>query len=194
MAKGQGYRFGTSFTSKAIMIGINFAMTAYSVLMEGFTLTFSQLSYWVIVILTLHLCVSLKCSLDPEINKKFNWLAIHHVSFEILSPMNLLVIIVYWSILRANVVNNECDTLVAYIHTTLVHSLPLLFNILTFLKTDIVVKATHAVFIVPIAIVYGFLNYQAFKRLGHPVYDFLPWTDIWTPITIAGLATGCMLA
>ena len=41
MGKGEGFRFGTSFTSKAIMIGMNFAMTAYAVYMDGVTLTFS---------------------------------------------------------------------------------------------------------------------------------------------------------
>ena len=108
--------------------------------------------------------------------------------------MNLLVVIVYWSILRANLVLYECDTPVAYMHTTIVHLLPLLFNILTFIKTDIVIKATHSIVIIPITVVYGFSNYQAFLRLGHPVYDFLPWTDIWTPITIVALAAGTMVA
>ena len=191
MAKGEGCVLGNSFTTKAIMIGINLAMSAFSAYSHGFSVTFSQLSYWVIVIETLHLITSLKCSLDPQIGEKYRWLAVNHMTFQIMTPMNMIVVAVYWTILRAKIVR-ECAAPVFYIHTTLSHSLPLLFNLVLFQKTDIVFKASHGLLVIPIGVIYGYFNYKATMRLGHPVYDFLSWTDIWTPIYIAMLTMICM--
>ena len=109
-----------------------------------------------------------------------------------MSPMNLLVVCVYWTILREKVVAESCNTPVTYLHTTLSHSLPLIFNIITFSKTDIIVKSSHGLILPVIGLLYGVHNYSATIRQGAPVYPFLPWTDLWTPIIIALLTLACM--
>ena len=136
-----------------------------------------------LVVETVHLCVSLKCSTDPDIKNKLNWLAVHHVTFELMCPVNFLVVTVYWGVMREAVLLT-CPTAATYMHTTVVHILPFLFNIITFHCTDIVIKASHGLYFAPLGIVYGYLNYKATQNQGFPVYDFLPWTDIWSPIFV----------
>ena len=42
----------------------------------------------------------------------------------------------------------------------------------------------HAAYLWPVGIIYGFLNYSATQKQGYPVYSFLTWEDIWSPIAI----------
>ena len=50
MSKGEGFRLGSSFTTKTVMIGIFVWMCAFSWYEWGFGPTFKQLSYWVIIL------------------------------------------------------------------------------------------------------------------------------------------------
>jgi len=177
---------------KAIMIGINLAMLTFSTYTWGFIMTFQQLTNLVVVIEILHLAISLKCSTDPDIKNKLNWLAAHHLTFELICPLNFLVVTVYWSVLRESALV-WCDTADKQLHTTIVHLLPLIFNLVAFAYTDIVIKAHHATFLWPIGIAYGFLNYKATIKQGFPVYDFLPWTDIWSPIAVVLLLLAAVI-
>ena len=103
MATGKGFGLGTSFTTKAIMIGINLAMLSFSLINWGVFATLQQLTNWVLILETVHLCVSLKCTTDPAIGNKAGWLTLHHLTFEVMCPFNFIVTTVYWTILRESV-------------------------------------------------------------------------------------------
>ena len=165
------------------MIGINLAMLTFSIWSWGVFVTFQQLTNLVLVIETVHLIASLKCSTDLDIKSKLNWLRLHHLTFELICPINFLVVTVYWTILREDVLLT-CHTTAETLHTTIVHLLPFLFNWVAFYKTDIVIKPMHAAYLWPVGIIYGFLNYSATQKQGYPVYSFLTWEDIWSPINI----------
>ena len=193
MAKGKGSRLSSSLVAKAIMIGINLAMMTFSVWEWGVFASFQQLTNIVLLLETVHLIASLKCSTDFNIKNKTNWLVLHHITFELICPINFLVVTVYWTVLREDVVLNWCDTPAKYFHTTIVHLLPFLFNMVAFYHTDIVIKASHALFLWPVGILYGWLNYLATQKQGYPVYSFLTWTDMWSPIFIILLTLSAVI-
>ena len=85
------------------MIGINLAMLSFTFTAWGVLDTLQQLTNWVLILETVHLCISLKCSTDPTIRNKLNWLAAHHLTFEFMCPINLIVVTVYWGVLRESV-------------------------------------------------------------------------------------------
>lgn len=128
VAEGKGFRLGSPFTIKAVMIGINLAMLTFSLTEWGWDSTMSALTNWALILETLHLIASIRCGLDPAAGKK--WLVFHHISFETLCPFNLIVVSIYWLVLREEVVRTWCPTLTTWMHTTLVHILPMLFNLI----------------------------------------------------------------
>lgn len=180
--QGKGASLGSPLTLKCIMVGINLCMLAFSLWEWGFDVTMSALTNWALVIETLHMITSIKCGLDSEADKK--WLVFHHISFEIMFPLNLLVVSVYWTLLRDEVVLT-CPTLTTWMHTTIVHILPMLFNFISFAITDVVAKPSHGQILLPIGAIYGYTNYKATIRQGNPVYSFLPWTDYKSALIIA---------
>ena len=114
------------FVAKAVMIGINLAMLGFTVWKWGVFASFQQLTNIVLLIETVHLIASLKCSTDPQIKQKLNWLVLHHVTFELICAINFIVVTVYWTVLREGVLRDYCDTPAIYFHTTIVHLLPFL--------------------------------------------------------------------
>ena len=68
-----------------------------------------------------------------------------------------------------------------------------MFNLISFAKTDIIVKASHSKILLPIGVIYGYSNYRATMKMGQPVYDFIPWTGIESPLIIAALTFFCVV-
>jgi hypothetical protein len=63
------------------------------------------------------------------------------------------------------------------------HIVPFASVLLNLSFTDVVVRASHANVIIPIAITYAYINYLEVKRLGHPLYFFWTWED-YTSIVV----------
>ena len=68
-----------------------------------------------------------------------------------------------------------------------------MFNLISFAKTDIIVKASHSKILLPIGVIYGYSNYMATIKMGQPVYEFIPWTGIESPLIIAALTVFCII-
>ena len=64
---------------------------------------------------------------------------------------------------------------------------------ISFAKTDIIVKASHSKILLPIGVIYGYSNYRVTMKMGQPVYDFIPWTGIESPLIIAALTFFCVV-
>lgn len=62
------------------------------------------------------------------------------------------------------------------------HSLPQIAFALNFFCTDIVMESQHAIPVVKIGVVYSLVNFTATKINGEPLYWFLTWENIWSPI------------
>ena len=162
-----------SFNMRALVLGHLFTINAYILVTYDLCTCATELSHWGLWLTTLWVAISLKCSVDSEISSK--WLVANHILFEIITPMNLLITVVYWHMLRDVALATYANTPSKAMHSTLLHTAPLLSTGINFMVTDIVIKASHGLFLFPIAIVYGILNYQATMTSGKPVYHFLPW-------------------
>ena len=123
----------------------------------------------------------------------------HHILFEIVTPLNILVTTVYWSILRERALATFATTKILALHSGIIHLMPMVCNLICFSVTDVSIKASHGLGLLPLCILYGYSNYQVTKAQGYPVYHFLTWEDetsflIFGCITMAGLLSYMLLA
>ena len=137
----------------------------------------TELTNWGLWMTILQIGVSLKCSLDPEIGSKRGWLITHHILFELVTPINILITFVYWSLLREVALQTYADTAIKVLHSSLIHLMPLVCNWLNFFVTDVHIKASHGKSLLPFCLFYGYLNYATTIAQGKPVYHFITWED-----------------
>ena len=121
------------------------------------------------------------------------YLVAHHVLFEIITPMNILVTLVWWSVLRKETIEDYRHSPVELVHAFAIHSVPILANWITFSVTDIVFKASHCLVLAPIGVIYSYFNYCTVMRTGEPVYWFLDWKDSTSSIVVTVMTLSCML-
>ena len=185
---------GNAFTTKAILIGILLCINGYIVITYDIVLCAKELTHWALWLTTAQVMISLKCSMDPTIDKKLGWLAAHHIIFSLIMPMNLLVTSVYWTCLREVALATFANTATKAFHSGVVHLLPLLCTLANFAVTDIVMKASHGLLLLPFAFAYGYANYLTTKMQGYPVYPFLDWKDSTSFAVFGGLCSATLLA
>ena len=157
---GEALRVFSSFSLRAILIGQIIGINTYLVYTYSILECSKELSHWGLWLTAFWLVVSLKCSLDTEIKKKQGWLTANHLLFEIVTPMNLLITLVYWSILRERALLTYANTASKAWHSTMVHSAPIICTLINFLVSNIVIKASHGLILLPIGVVYGYINYS----------------------------------
>ena len=100
--------------------------------------------------------------------------------------MNLLVVVVYWSVIHVPLVKNMSGA--KLIHMYLVHSWPAICFIMTSMTIEsIYLNEYHYIFSIPFCLVYCYVNYLETKANSKPVYWFLTWEDYTSPLICAGL-------
>ena len=104
-----------------------------------------------------------------------------------------MVTVVYWSLLKDEVLAKHAGNLPFYINSILVHSVPLVATFANFCVTDIVFKPSHCMVYVPIGIIYSYLNYHSTVTTGIPVYWFLDWKDYRSSLIVMILLTANIL-
>ena len=88
------------FVIKSLALGVLLWINAFAFYWWEFHKMAEELTYWTLWVTTTFCLISMKCSLDMNINKKRVWLFAHHVLFETIAPLNILVTTVYWATLR----------------------------------------------------------------------------------------------
>ena len=106
--------------------------------------------------------------------------------------LNYTILFVYWPVIHADFMVKYEDSPVTIVHMYLVHIFPTISLLIVYCTTErILIKASHSKVVVPLMIVYSYLNYAEVKRRGEPIYWFLTWED-WTSPAIA-LVVGLLL-
>ena len=162
--------------------------------MWNLSLLAQQFTNWGALVTCIQVSLSFYCSTDLEISKKRTVLALHHFLFQVITPMNLLIFTVYWVMLSESVVAGykaKGESL-NVLHSYWVHTAPILANLVNFLITDIAFKPMHVLFTFPIGIGYSYINYSSTISTGKPVYWFLDWKDITSPLIMTGFTFGCV--
>lgn len=120
-------------------------------------------------------------------NKWLTILALHHVWFEVMFMMNIIVVSVFWSSLYFEAIL-ECEgDPIKILNVYYAHICPGVSALLCFMITDVTIRASHVKIIVPIGVAYGFINYFETKKRGKPLYWFLTWEDETSFIIYGGL-------
>ena len=119
--------------------------------------------------------------MDVEIERKRPYLlAAHHYLFELVTILNLVVTTVYWTFLREETLRDWDG--IHVLQSSACHALPLACSLINFLMTDVSIRASDSLFLLPFALLYSYFNYRTVKAQGYPVYWFLTWEDsnsIW---------------
>jgi hypothetical protein len=135
------------------------------------------------------LCLTLKCSIDSQIEKKKGLLALNHIFFCLICTTNLVTVILYWGTLHTKRMAEPDMTSVFLKFLVIgVHIYPFVFNWVNFAITDIVVKGSVGVIACPIGILYGYTNYYevTYVRDGKPIYWWLTWESVPVGVAIFG--------
>ena len=143
-----------------------------------------------ILLTWLNIALTLKCSLDTEIERKKTWLALHHLTFEIICPANIMIVAIYWSLIHPERMKDPYFSENSHIlfAVSINHSSPLTFNLINFYLTDVIIAAKHWKPLLPIGIVYLGVNYVETMKSGEPLYPFLTWEPTMTTVaTVIGL-------
>ena len=146
------------FALKAFMLGWLLFMFAYQLATTEFRLVIAQMTNWALTLTIIHLGCSLYCSMDTH--GSLSVLALHHITFEMIVPMNMLVTVVYWVVLREVALATYANTPITEYHSTAVHLFPLIFTGLNFAITNIVIKPSHGLSLFAVGFVYGVNNYK----------------------------------
>ena len=99
---GKGTASWTSpFIIKPLAFGVLLWVNTYAMCVWSWIAMAEELTHWTLWLTMSFVFISMKCSLDMNIDKKRGWLVAHHVLFEFICPLNILVTSVYWATLRA---------------------------------------------------------------------------------------------
>ena len=151
---------------------------------------------WALLLTTVWVVLSILCARDTQVyQNRPGLLALHHIFFEVAVIFNLVIMVVYWPMLHESVVTYcyQKGEMMKLYHNHFVHTFPFITIALNFLFSDVIISASHTKALLPIAITYGYKNYQATIQMGEPVYWFLDWKDHWTLIIFGGITAGAML-
>jgi hypothetical protein len=106
-------------------------------------------------------------------------LALHHILFQVTLVMNVIVVVIYWSILykldmrREHMINNLYRQ---WLHV-FIHTWPFFCVFANLAASKITMKKNQGYFLVPISVAYSVVNYFGTLKLGRPLYPFLNWKN-----------------
>ena len=127
--------------------------------LKGFEELVSFATNWLLLLNALWLGMTIVCNHQGKSAGK-TLLAIHHLLFELLVPSHVLIMSVYWSILHAdNMKNLRPDDYLTIFHSYIVHLTPGLSALINFLLTDIRMKYSHGKILIPVGLLYSYVNY-----------------------------------
>ena len=126
---------------------------------------------WAMIMTYLNIALSLKCSLDTKIEQKKNWLAFHHLSFELSCPMNLVSTSIYWTLMHKDTIEDpEFASPVRQFLMYVNHLTPFICNWINFSITDVIVASKHWISVAIFGVIYSYINYRESMARGKPLY------------------------
>ena len=99
--------------------------------------------------------------------------------------MNLVTVIIYWSVLHKSQLKKYKGDTIRTMHQYWIHIFPALGIVVNFYFTDVRMCKEHYQAILVMCVAYSFTNFFAVRVLGgEPLYWFLDWKDIKSPLII----------
>lgn len=114
-------------------------------------------------------------------------LAIHHILFQVTLTMNVIVVVIYWSLLYEMDMKRELlakDYYRQWLHV-IIHTWPFFSVFVNLLKSKVTLKLNQGYFLIPISVAYTTVNYLGTKKLGRPLYPFLDWRNPYVYLIVS---------
>ena len=110
-------------------------------------------------------------------------------------PLQVMVTLVYWTLLHAYYVENDSDMQNPYMFFLMcsIHSWPLIAVSTNVLISKVSIIPRHCLIFMKVAAPYTLINFFGTWQLGKPVYPFLPWTDYMSLVVALALFSSGML-
>ena len=86
------------------MLALNLAVIGIELYMFPITSFHVYFTNWGLLVTVIVLALSIKCASDPDINSKPKLLAAHHLLFELGLIMDIIITVVYWTLIHAVVI------------------------------------------------------------------------------------------
>ena len=131
---------------------------------------------------------SIVCSQLPS-DKCRGWLAVTHLAFTACLFLHFVVMLVYWGMIHKKAIG-DFDGL-GRVHMYTVHIVPAIAFAMNWAATDVVLFQGHRVGLTALSVLYCALNCYETLKTGKPLYWFLTWQDIWSPL-ICAMIIGCV--
>jgi len=129
------------------------------------------------------------CASIPDIKLYKRTLCAVHILFEFASILNLVIPIIYWTLIHTHVIQNFKGYQLVHMYT--VHIFPTFGLFLMYKSMDISLCANHCFLFAPITILYSVINYletkSREKRCLGPQYWFITWKDYTTIVICIGI-------
>ena len=154
--------------------GINLLM---SLILFPFYALFVFFTNWCVMGSFFCILVTIYFSSWRGVEKHKKSLAALHLLLELSLMLNLVTVIMYWSVIHFKVIDNFSGW--AYVHMFIVHIFPAFAYFMNAKVTRYSLCPDHWKLFVPIGLVYNVVNYFEVQRSGKPLYWFMTWKD-WT--------------
>ena len=129
-----------------------------------------------------HLLLTMKLSQDKHAEKQHFQLIFAHFLFTFTLVASLIVVPIYWSVIHDKALRhfegNTCRTNNLYF----VHIFPLISLLLNWFVTDIRLYKEQWKTFIPVWVIYSTINCIATVQRGVPLYWFLDWKDLKSPL------------
>ena len=140
----------------------------------------TKFTNWTLIITLTNLIATLLCTHGGE--KTQPKLAAAHLTFELGIIMNIVTILLYWTLLHKSALKKYKGDAIRTLHQYTIHIFPAVGMLVNFCVTDVRMCPKHYVFILGISVAYCFTNFFTVKVLGsEPLYWFLDWKDYKSP-------------
>ena len=116
-----------------------------------------------------------------EATKRVSMLALLHLSFECAFIFNTVSVLIYWPVVhQTEIIRYVVPVELLWMYA--VHIIPPLTMLASYVMLDVRLKGDHLKPLLVFFACYITLNCIVTKINGSPVYDFLDWKDLRTPL------------
>ena len=134
----------------------------------------------------------MSASKNAKFSKDRAQMAKHHFLYTICILFNFVVVSIYWPVIHPKTIGKHradgpyAKVLCQYC----VHTIPAIVCLINSSMTNCVLHRNMIKQITAIAVTYAIVNFVGTKAQGKPLYHFLHWDSMETPLLIAAIIAG----
>ena len=115
------------------------------------------------------------------------WILAHHMLYQTVLPFNFLTTFVYWFLLHKEYAVEFQGQYLELSQLVIVHSVPLLVCLINTYTTNAMFSRSFQSILDILFVVFSFHNMVVTKMKGEPIYWFLTWETMETPIFLGAV-------